>query len=242
MKLLTVFCIFAIAIGANADIDTDGYTNKQIFLRIIECAQKVIVKGLPEIGVPPHDPLRISKNFTYTLDLGSYSIEVGVENMYMEGIPWWEVRQMDDVSEKEENPVFDYNIYWKMMSFEGKWKFVITETKTGNKMVDNGGDIGFELDHLTFAGRYNFSKPEDDKEVGFNDLTLHLHTEESEVHFDNLGLISSGIRLLGGPALTKIFNMDLLTDILGPGIRDKFNKDWVGKPERIVALITHCDD
>lgn len=62
--------------------------------------------------------------------------------MYIEGIPWWNVTQMDDISVKEENPVFNYTIYWKMMSFESIWKLALIETESSNKLVDVEGDFG----------------------------------------------------------------------------------------------------
>lgn len=60
----------------------------------------------------------------------------------MEGIPWWEVTQMDDLTEVADTPVFNYTIYWKVMSFEGTWKASLVHAESGDQVFANEGGFG----------------------------------------------------------------------------------------------------
>lgn len=62
-----------------------------------------------------------------------------------------------------------------------------------------------------------------------------------QLHVDNLGLVSTIIELLGGQSLTTVVNLDLVADVMGPGLRDRFNTAWIAKPERIQAIMSNCD-
>ncbi|KAJ8913850.1 hypothetical protein NQ315_003759 [Exocentrus adspersus] len=239
MRSLVIVSMLAFATWTNALNVKEEVSDKEMFLRIIECAQQALVDGLPDFDIPSHDPLKIHNNFSQDVTIGDFTFTFALENMIMQGIPWWNVTQMDDVTEEEGTPVFDYTIYWKLMTFEGNWR-VALQDNTANSTLEKIGTFGFELDHLNFSGRFNFSKPGEDKEGGFNELTLHFHTEESEVHIDDLGVLSEIITALGGPALKDVINLDLIADVAGTAIRDKLNRDWIKKPERVQALIDNC--
>lgn len=60
----------------------------------------------------------------------------------MEGIPYWEVQQMDELTVKVGNPIFNYTIYWKVIAFEGTWRASLIESNTKSDLLNKKGDFG----------------------------------------------------------------------------------------------------
>ncbi|KAJ8961041.1 hypothetical protein NQ314_005970 [Rhamnusium bicolor] len=236
-SLKTVF-ILALAVFASANPHLgrlEQETDADLFRKFIECARIAIITGIPEIGVPSHDPLEIIEEINYDFTLspslrGSFSLN----NMVIEDIPNWEVRQFDPlISNEEFEDIFNYTIYWPKMVFKGDWEFSLhfIGIPLGNK-----GTITVEMDHVNFVGIFDFIKPGPNRAETIKALELDVTTQEVQLEITNLGELGDNVNDVGGKLLSDLMK-DIHNEALSEGLRNKLINDWILKPERIDVLI-----
>ncbi|CAH0550550.1 unnamed protein product [Brassicogethes aeneus] len=229
MRAIFALAFLALVTAGPLKDDPAEVTAAKIFIN--ECIEKVLIDGLPEANIPSHEPL-VFHNKKIEIPIPGTVAHLQLNNMILEGVPEFELREVVSHPENNRNGVFfDYNIYWKSMVLKSGYKVKLGFVTVGK------GEQSMTMNHVTFSGTWNMTNAEGLKQ-SLDAFTLNVETKSVDVVVTNTPF--DALWKQAGPAMNMVMNSPAVSQILSKGLLEKFNVDWMQKGERIDAMLNYC--
>ncbi|CAG9826762.1 unnamed protein product [Diabrotica balteata] len=201
---------FALFVSAENDLDT-GY-------EILRCANKAMRAGVPELGVPPHDPFVAFKNISWTGDIGDASTSIDVDTLRWYGLADWDISAKQISDDADDEAFFDYTIHWPVFTISGNYKTTVKELFLAQKYK---GSFKLVMEKPKWTGRIKSGKIQPNATV--DNYTVSWHVPDINVSISGLGLIGNVIAL----AIQKVIQTtDLIGNVVEDFLKMRFNTVW----------------
>ncbi|CAG9826763.1 unnamed protein product [Diabrotica balteata] len=205
---------FALFVSAGTDLDT-GY-------EILRCANKAMRAGVPELGVPPHDPfVAFKKNISWTGDIGVASTSIDVDTLRWYGLADWDISAKQISNDSDNEAVFDYTTYWPVFTISGNYKATVKELFLTQHYK---GSFKVVMEKPKWTGRITAGKIQPNATV--DSFTVSWHVADVDVSISGLGLIGDATALAIQEGIETALNADLLGNVVGDFLKMRFNTVW----------------
>ncbi|XP_060527443.1 uncharacterized protein LOC132702728 [Cylas formicarius] len=244
MKLvLLIGLVGLVGFGAEASVvPPSGRINEDVVRWFIGCANKSMIDGLPDIGVPQHNPLHL-RNLSFPLDLGLVQFENNLTNVIWYNLPFLDIEQLTGVTggtaDTEFWAYFDWGFYWRNFTITGEFDWSVTVPLVGPQT--GRATFVLTMEHVHWSGKWNSTIPDDSHKPFLNDFSFNSEVESTSVVVD--GTPFDSLFALTAQGLSHTF-WNHVPASAGQLLKDaRFNGFWndPDHPERIQAIIDHCN-
>ncbi|CAG9826760.1 unnamed protein product [Diabrotica balteata] len=199
--------------SAGKDLDT-GY-------EILRCANKAMRVGVPELGVPPHDPYVAIRNLSWTGDIGVASTSVDLNTLRWAGLSDWDISAKQINDDADDEAVFDYTTYWPIFTISGKYAATVKELFLTQHYK---GDFKIVMEKPKWTGRIQAGKIQPNATV--DSFTVDWHVADVDVSITGLGLIGDATALAIQEGIETALNTGLIGNTVGDFLKMRFNTVW----------------
>ncbi|CAG9834718.1 unnamed protein product [Diabrotica balteata] len=231
MIALKLLAVVAMAFVAEAsDLDAG--------LRIMSCAKRAITNGVPELDIPSHSPVYITRNFSWTGDIGVASASFDFHDFIWDGLPQWNLTATQLNKDSDPYAVFDFDLSWKWMNISGLFNVTIKELFLEQ---DFNGNIQFEWTNSHWKGRINVTKPYFNLTQAVNDAQIKWTVEHLDTKVEGLGIFNQPVEAVLGTGIITALDTGLIGNTVGEFIKMRLNTIW-WSTGKIWELVHWCYD
>ncbi|XP_072376315.1 uncharacterized protein [Diabrotica undecimpunctata] len=199
--------------SAGKDLDT-GY-------EILKCANKAMRPGVPELGIPQHDPYVAIRNLSWTGDIGVASTSVELNTLRWAGLADWDISAKQINDDADDEAVFDYTTYWPIFTITGKYAATVKELFLTQHYK---GDFKIVIEKPKWTGVIQAGKIQPNATV--DSFTVSWHVADVDVSITGLGLIGDATALAIQEGIKTALNTDLIGNTIGDFLKMRFNTVW----------------
>ncbi|XP_072387151.1 uncharacterized protein [Diabrotica undecimpunctata] len=230
MKLLKFSAVVAFVVFVKAS-DLDDAR------KILDCAQKALTIGVPELDLPSYNPLHYDKDIRYFNDLTN-ELSFLYHNTTIYGIPDWQVKEVKQISQDSDAfAVFNFSLTFPQ--FNATSDFELNSTVFFFQTEFTGTQT-LKLFTNEWTGSINVTKPNQDTAEQINDLQISWHAQRllPLIHAKPTGY---------DDLFASVFNYTIMTDLSKPNtfvgdfLQEKLNTDW-WLNGKIWKLVQWCQD
>jgi len=238
MFTIKIFGLLALALFANG-------TDLQKGLDLMRCAKEAITVGVPELGIPSHEPFVPLKTvLNLDEDLGIAEGIFNITNMTWAGLARWNLNATQLSLDTDPFAAFDFELYWDWMELGGHYRF---EEKAIFVDVVQTGTFAVELNRTSWTGSINVTKAGEtpsQKNGTVDDVQIDWHVEKVGVNITGLGsLADSSVELALKTAIKTGLNNKLIGNTVGDFIKMRLKTIWwdTGKVWDLVNWCTNSN-
>ncbi|XP_072388301.1 uncharacterized protein [Diabrotica undecimpunctata] len=230
MKLLKFFAMVAFVVFVKAS-DLDDAR------KILDCAQRALTIGVPELDLPSFNPLNYDKDIRYYNDMVEELYFLG-HNTQVYGIPDWQVKEIKQISQDSDAfAVFNFSLTFP--EFNASCDF---ELNTSSLFFQNQytGTQTVRIITNEWTGSINVTKPNQDTAEQINDLQISWHAQRTVplVHAKPNGYNDILAYVYNGTIMTALSQPNTF---VGDFLQEKLNTDW-WLNGKIWKLVQWCQD
>ncbi|CAG9863593.1 unnamed protein product [Phyllotreta striolata] len=231
--VLLGFALLAVnAVSAESDLDRG--------LAIMACARRAMAVGVPELGVPPHDPyVVITRNFSFSADIGSFlGAKINMSQMTWAGLARWNLTATQLSLDDDDSAAFHFKLYWDYLKIAGH--FDLQEDQIIFHPQQHG-QFSIEFEDTDWKGTLNVTKPNKSSNGTVNESDIHWHAKDVKVHLTGLGLLNTPTAALLQEGLENALNRNLMGNLIGKFIKMRLETVW-WNTGKVWQLTQWCKD
>ncbi|XP_072376316.1 uncharacterized protein [Diabrotica undecimpunctata] len=208
---------FALFVSAGKDLDT-GY-------EILRCANKAMRVGVPELGVPPHDPFVAIRNVSWTGDIGVASTHIDLNTLRWYGLADWDISAKQISADTDFEAVFDYTTYWPSFTISGNYAATVKELFLTQHYK---GNFKITMQKPKWTGRISAAKIATvlKPNTTVDSFTVDWHVADVKASITGLGLIGDATALAIQEGIETALNTGLIGNAVGDFLKMRFNTVW----------------
>ncbi|XP_072376317.1 uncharacterized protein [Diabrotica undecimpunctata] len=204
---------FALFVSAGKDLDTG--------MEIVRCANKAMRVGVPELGVPAHDPFVAIRNLSWTGDIGIASTHIEFNTLRWYGLADWDISAKQISDDADNEAVFDYTTYWPSFTISGNYAATVKELFLTQKYK---GNFKVVIQKSKWTGRIKAGKIQPNATV--DSFTADWHVADVKASITGLGLIGDTTALAIQEGIETALNTGLIGNAIGDLLKMRFNTVW----------------
>ncbi|CAH1101331.1 unnamed protein product [Psylliodes chrysocephalus] len=135
-------------------------------LAIMACASRAMKVGVPSLGIPTYNPLKL-KDIIFESDDYPLVFKFEFDNITWAGLPNWNLSAIQKSKDSDSDAVFDYELYWKHIEFGAK---VYNESVVSEIFK-------IELEDTTWKGDFKVTKPNEHSNGTINKVGVRWETK-----------------------------------------------------------------
>ncbi|CAH1101333.1 unnamed protein product [Psylliodes chrysocephalus] len=232
MFAVKVIALLALAFVASAsDLDKG--------LAIMACAKRAISGGVPELGVPSHDPyVELKTVFNWAGQIGVVDAKIGIHNMTWAGLATWKLSASQKSYDTDTDAVFDFELYWKLMELAGKYE---AEEHELFFHQEQHGTFSAKLEESAWKGQINLTKPNEHSNGTVNNVKIDWEVEDVDVKITGLGIAGKAVTKSIEVAVKNALNLKLIKNKVGEFIKMRLETIW-WNTGKVWDLVQWCED
>ncbi|XP_028132725.2 uncharacterized protein LOC114328146 [Diabrotica virgifera virgifera] len=230
MELLQFFTVvFFVVFVKASDLDDAR--------KILDCAQKALKVGVPDLDLPSYNPLDYDKDIPYFKDLAG-ELYFLYHNTQVYGIPDWQVKEINQINQDSDAfAVFNFSLTFQQLNASSNFDLNMTDFFF---QTEYNGTQTLKLFNNEWTGSINVTKPNQDSVEQINDLQISWRAQRllPVVHTNPSGYES---------LFASVYNYTIMTALSKPNtfvgdfLQEKLNTDW-WLNGKIWKLVQWCED
>ncbi|XP_028134120.1 uncharacterized protein LOC114329275 [Diabrotica virgifera virgifera] len=205
---------FALLASAGKDLDYG--------MEVLRCANKAMRPGVPELGVPQHDPfVAFSKNISWHGDIGVASTSIDIDTLRWYGLADWNVTAKQINDDADNVAVFDWVNRWPVFTISGNYRATVKELFLTQHYK---GSFKMVMEKPVWTGKISANKIQPNATV--NDFTVKWHVDDVDVDISGLGLIGDATAVAIQTGVKTALNTGLIGNVVGDFLKMRFNTVW----------------
>jgi len=197
-------------------------TDYETGLGIMKCAQAAIAQGVPELGVPTHEPFVVIKhNFSWHGDIKLAKVDIDVHGMTWAGLPHWDLSAYQTSKDTDDVASFDFTLYWSKLQINGSFDVDAREIFLEQEY---NGTFSVTIEKTKWAGSISADKSKPN--VTIADAQIQWTAEDVHVELTGLGVLDTPTAATLATTIKTTLNSGVLKNKVGEFVLMRLNTIW----------------
>ncbi|XP_028134116.1 uncharacterized protein LOC114329272 [Diabrotica virgifera virgifera] len=229
---VVLFLGLALFVSAGEDLDK-GY-------EIVECANYVMRAGVPELGVPQHDPYVKLRDLQWSGNLGVAKAHIELHDNRWYGLADWEIQAYQISADTDNEAVFDYTTSWSNgFQLSMNYNATIKELFLSQHY---SGTIKITMKQPVWTGRISAQKTPTDLKPNttVDSFTVDWHVADVKCKITGMGLLGDTYALAIQEGIEGALNHGLIGNTVGDFLKMRFNTVWY-PTGKVWQMLDYCN-